>query len=247
MKAVTCPQCGAIIKRISLKDKFAFCDYCEAKILLPEEKEKIVESSASEEEKPTPYEKYLKKKNEFAQKYAAMNPPEYTEQSASSVWKPWLITVSVILLVTIFLASGRSCLDRPFDETKKTLATTKTPSVTPTPFQWTEPTFSPQINYSVSVRWNGDNDMEHFETPSIDQTKLPTSDVKELKKTVFANRSVQVRVTIDENGEVTQAKAISGHAILKEASENAARKTLFSNRSKPANRVLTYIFRLTGE
>jgi hypothetical protein len=89
--------------------------------------------------------------------------------------------------------------------------------------------------------------MEHYEVPSIDETKLPTADAKELKKTVFKNRRAEVRITIDENGDVTEAKAVSGHPILKEAAENAARKTLFANRRKPTIRLLTYIFRLTSE
>jgi DNA-directed RNA polymerase subunit RPC12/RpoP len=34
MKAITCPQCGALLEDISLKDNIARCDYCRAKILI---------------------------------------------------------------------------------------------------------------------------------------------------------------------------------------------------------------------
>jgi hypothetical protein len=250
VKAITCPQCGALIKKISLRDKFAFCDYCTAKILLPEDKGKLVEDS-DETGAPqmTPYQQYLKTREENARKYAAMNPPVYnpTDDDDRNVWKVFLVVTSVILLVIFFGVTGRSCLDRPFNSTNKTVAASKTPAFTSTPFPLTESTVYPRINYSVDVKWTGSDDMEHYEMPSIDVTKLPTADTKQLKKTVFANRSVQVKVTIDENGEVSEAKAISGHPILKEAAENAARKTLFSNRPKPTNRVLTYVFRLTEE
>jgi hypothetical protein len=42
MKTFNCTQCGASIKRISLKDRWAHCDYCKARFLLPEEKRPIV-------------------------------------------------------------------------------------------------------------------------------------------------------------------------------------------------------------
>lgn len=243
---MTCTQCGALIKRISLEDKFAYCDYCGAKILLEENKEKIVEIPGKEE--LTPYQKYLKKRNENSLKYAAMNPPSYSsDESDPAVWKPLLAVFLVMGVIIFFAASGRSCLDRPLDSTEKTPATKSTPYFFASPFPTVEPTVYPQINYQVSVTWDGSNDMEHFENPTIDGAKLTTSDEKELKRTVFKNRSVRVKVTIDENGEVTEATAISGHPILKEAAENAARKTLFTNRRKPTDRLLTYVFRLVTE
>lgn len=42
MKTFNCTQCGASIRRISLKDKSADCEYCKAKFLLPEEKRPVV-------------------------------------------------------------------------------------------------------------------------------------------------------------------------------------------------------------
>lgn len=47
-------------------------------------------------------------------------------------------------------------------------------------------------------------------------------------KQVNASGEVRVQVTIDENGYVTSAKAISGHSLLWAAAENAARQSTFN-------------------
>lgn len=47
-------------------------------------------------------------------------------------------------------------------------------------------------------------------------------------KAVRASGAVTVQVTIDENGNVISASAISGHALLKSAAESAARASKFS-------------------
>ncbi len=47
-------------------------------------------------------------------------------------------------------------------------------------------------------------------------------------KAVRASGAVQVQVTIDENGNVISASAVSGHALLRQAAESAARASKFS-------------------
>jgi periplasmic protein TonB len=47
-------------------------------------------------------------------------------------------------------------------------------------------------------------------------------------KAVRASGQVQVQVTIDENGNVISASAVSGHALLRGAAESAARSSKFS-------------------
>jgi periplasmic protein TonB len=47
-------------------------------------------------------------------------------------------------------------------------------------------------------------------------------------KAVRASGAVNVQVTIDENGNVISASAVSGHALLKAAAEQAARASKFS-------------------
>jgi DNA-directed RNA polymerase subunit RPC12/RpoP len=230
MKAITCPQCGAIIKRISLKDESVACDYCGAEILLEEHREKIVE---------IPDHGHVWKPAEM----------DRTDYSGGTNYKPLIAFVVIgasIFLTIVFIIAGKKAVGDQSNSTKKSFAATTSP-YSPPPFPTVKPTVYPKITYEVEVKWIGDDDMEHYEVPSIDETKLPSGDGKELKKTVFKNRRAEVKITIDENGDVTEAKAVSGHPILKEAAENAARKTLFANRRKPTTRLLTYIFRLTSE
>jgi hypothetical protein len=221
MKAITCPQCGAIIKRVLFDESFAVCDFCEAKIVLPKNKENTLN-------------------------FAAIDSSIYQPRRTNfPVWVIMLVVSIILLPIILSFIMGKT--SSKADSPPNTPVTKTSPFTFKMPTPIKMPTVYPQINYQVSVKWSGSNDMEHFENPNIDTAKLPTSDEKELKKTIFANRSVQVKITINENGEVTEAKAVSGHLILKEAAENAARKTLFANRQKPTNRVLTYIFRLVTE
>ena len=252
MKAIACPQCGALIKTVSLKDNFAHCDYCEAKILLPNDKKLLIEipdeESAKKDDKPqlTPYEQqqenYRKAKERASMYDAPYTYPQAEKNFASFV--PFLIVFGGIILFTFIGANSKSCLSRPLAEKdeKKAFKPINSPKI-----DYTVPTPLPQINYQVKVQWQGKNDMERFENPQIDYSKLPSLDENELKKTVFKNRAVQVRITIDTDGAVSKAEAVSGHPVLKEAAVNAARKTVFNPRQKPTNRTLTYYFHLTGD
>ena len=47
-------------------------------------------------------------------------------------------------------------------------------------------------------------------------------------KAVNASGAVNVQVTIDETGKVVSAKAITGHPLLRDAAERAARSARFS-------------------
>lgn len=246
MKAMTCPQCGALIKRISLKDKFAVCDYCEVRILLEENRDRIVEIPDKPAEKQrSPWEEYrenYRKVNERAQQFDSpyLNP---TPPDTSFV-APLIIGIIVLVAGIIIFAVLKDTNSRSANTSQKAaLKTTPFPTVQNYP----TPTPVPQINYQVKVQWSGANDMEQFENPQIDASKLPTTDEKELKKTVFKDRAVQVRVIIGTDGEVTSAEAVSGHPILAEAAVEAAKKTLFNSRPKPTTRVLTYYFRLLSD
>lgn len=50
-----------------------------------------------------------------------------------------------------------------------------------------------------------------------------------IAKAVHAAGAVNVQVTIDENGNVTSSKAVSGHPLLRQVSEQAARASKFSS------------------
>ncbi len=245
MKAMTCPQCGALIKKISLKEEFAVCDYCEAKILLSENKDKIVEIS---EKKLSAWEQYRENHRKIKERVRQYNEPYMNPQEPdlSSSWFVTVIVFGCIFFIVIggFIAIIASFSSRPTNLIEKTQPSKTVASPT---ISYPSPTPVPRINYQVKVQWEGANDMEHFENPQIENEKLPIFDETELKNTVFKNRGVQVKVTIDTTGEVTSATGISGHPVLMEAAVAAAKKSLFNSRSKPTTRLLTYYFRLITE
>ena len=57
---------------------------------------------------------------------------------------------------------------------------------------------------------------------------LPVPNYPAPAKLVRASGNVNVQVTIDENGNVISANAVSGHALLKQAAEGAALRAKFS-------------------
>ena len=240
---MACPRCGALIKKISLKEEFADCDYCEAKILLSENKDKIVEIS---DKKLTPWDQYRENHRKIDERTKQNNwDVEETNAGTSRIFGFFIFGVIALIVVSVFVAiAGSMFSSRPKNLIEKTepSKTVSAPIV-----QYPKPTPAPHINYQVQIQFKGANDMEHFENPQIENAKLPTFDEAELKKTVFKNRGVQVKVTIDTTGEVTSAEGISGHPILKESAVAAAKKSLFNPRSKPTTRVLTYYFRLITE
>jgi hypothetical protein len=96
----------------------------------------------------------------------------------------------------------------------------------------------------VNVTYNSLYGAEHIEIPTIEHEKLPTFDIAELKKTVFKQRRIKVRMTVSKEGEVTAAKALNGHEVLRESAEKAAKKSLFSTRRKESKITLNYIYLL---
>jgi len=70
-----------------------------------------------------------------------------------------------------------------------------------------------------------------------------------LAKAARASGAVVVKVTVDEAGKVTEAKAVSGHPLLRSAAEAAARQatfrpTLLSGEAVKVSGLLTYNFAL---
>jgi TonB family protein len=58
-------------------------------------------------------------------------------------------------------------------------------------------------------------------------TSLPRPSFPAAARAVNASGAVNVQVTIDENGDVISASAVSGHPLLRQASEQAARASKF--------------------
>jgi TonB family protein len=78
-------------------------------------------------------------------------------------------------------------------------------------------------------------------------TSLPKPPYPAAAKAVRASGAVSVQVTIDENGSVISASATSGHPLLRQAAESAARgarfsPTLLSGQKVKVTGVITYNF-----
>ena len=78
-------------------------------------------------------------------------------------------------------------------------------------------------------------------------TDLPVPVYPPPAKAVGAEGVVSVQIMIDESGNVTSAKAVSGHTLLRQSAEKAARgakfkPTLLSNEPVKAMGVIAYNF-----
>ena len=102
----------------------------------------------------------------------------------------------------------------------------------------------PVVNYQPRVSWDGPNDIEYFDDPEVDVSSLSGMTSEEVKKTVFKNRVVKLKVLINTEGEIDTVETISGHPILVEAATASAKRSIFKSRSKPMTRILTYTFRI---
>lgn len=111
--------------------------------------------------------------------------------------------------------------------TPETSATPTTPKMTPTP------TASPQ-NVNVGIM---NSRAVSLTKPAYPQTA----------KQMNASGEVRVQVSVDEGGNVLSARAISGHALLRAAAENAARQSRFNpvkigDRAVSATGIVVYNF-----
>jgi TonB family protein len=78
-------------------------------------------------------------------------------------------------------------------------------------------------------------------------TSLPKPAYPAIAKATRASGAVVVQVTVDETGKVTDARAVSGHPLLRAAAEQAARQarftpTLLSGQPVKVTGLLTYNF-----
>lgn len=77
--------------------------------------------------------------------------------------------------------------------------------------------------------------------------KLPTPDYPAAARAVRAGGAVKVRVSVNEKGEVTAAEAVSGHPLLRQAAEEAAKQaefepTLINEKPTKISGVIVYNF-----
>ncbi|MEZ5426204.1 MAG: energy transducer TonB [Pyrinomonadaceae bacterium] len=238
MKAITCSQCGAVIKRIRIRDKYAHCDYCDA--VFPIEEKKVIEIPSPPGEDQTQqlsnWEIYLRNREEVKKKYPEPVIPVETEVDDLALFKivAFLSIIAAVVFGAIILKKGFSdskIENKPAQTHKRTVYENPGPTPCPGITVWSVPLYF-------------ENDTHYIEKPKLDLSKLPTCDKRELKTTIFSdqNDQVEVRVTVDKNGNVTEAKAVSGDEFLRGPAEEAARKSLFTKRPKPQKRTIKYYF-----
>jgi hypothetical protein len=160
-----------------------------------------------------------------------------------------IIAFVVAGIVVIPIIIGAFVLKKPtVTQPQKVYSAPSSPVPYSTPSSWSVTTESakpvPVVNYQPRVSWDGPNDMEYFDDPEVDISTVSNLPSEDVKKTVFKNRIVKLRVVINTAGEIDTVETISGHPILVEAATRSAKRSIFSSRSKPTTRVLTYTFRL---
>ena len=226
MKAITCTQCGARIENVSETSLIINCDYCGARLILDARK-------AAPVRPPTPV-----SAPDF--EFANVERPNAT---SFAVGFAALFLIPIIIVSFVYLSKPDSPPETA--EPSRIYATPPTPY--PTPF-WavsTEPVKPmPVVNYQPRVSWDGPNDMEHFADPDVDISSVAHLSSEEVKKTVFKDRTVKLRVVINTEGEIDDVQTISGHPLLVDAATQSAKSSIFRSRSKPTTRVLTYTFRV---
>lgn len=223
MKAITCTQCGATIEDVSENSLIIHCDYCGARIMI----DRVPRPVAAPAIEPVHFDAG-----------PTTTPPVkiIVFVVAAIICLPFIIALIVSKNKTKPLAP-RTAYSAP-----------SSPVTYSTPPSWsvtTEPTKPiPVINYQPRVSWDGPNDMEYFDDPDVDITSVADLTSDEIKKTVFKNRTAKLRVVINTSGEIDTVETISGHPLLVEAATRSAKRSIFSSRSKPTTRVLTYTFRI---
>ncbi len=229
MKAITCSQCGALIKRVRIRDKYAECDYCHATI--PVIKEKVIEIGAKQISRSKPQ---MPPKN-----FIDIDLFEVEPESVYTGWK--LIFMSMLLFGGLIAAIGGVAFLLSTADFKPERSISEeieaTPEHQPTKIPTPPPSFSYRVNVKYPILLNAD----HIEIPTLDE-EFPTYDIDELKKTIFKEKRIRVQIDINKDGEVTQAKALNGHEILRNNSETAAKKSLFAKRKTSTSATLTYIY-----
>ena len=228
MRAITCTQCGATIENVSERSVIVDCEYCGARMIM-DRGEPLVPP-----------------------KRATVDAPDFELEVEPDSNNSFVIVAGgavalIIFFVVIFAMIPKSRQQDSYSLYNSSAGSTPNPA-----YSWTapapvnlEPTKPvPVVNYQPRVSWDGPNDMEYFDDPEVDVSSVSDLTSEEVKKTVFKNRVVKLKVVINTEGEIDTVETISGHPILVEAATASAKRSIFKSRSKPTTRILTYTFRV---
>ena len=143
-----------------------------------------------------------------------------------------LLKLPIVFLLLLLVAVG---CKNPFAKNEPKIV-----EVSPSPTSSSAPTVSSAPTPSLDID----------STPPPDAgrplnnkaTILPKPAYPSAARAVRASGAVNVEVEVDENGYVTSAKAVSGHPLLRQAAEQAAREAKFKASNKKTNGIIVYNF-----
>ncbi|PYS99205.1 MAG: hypothetical protein DMF63_14160 [Acidobacteria bacterium] len=229
MRAIACTQCGATIEHVSERSVIVDCEYCGARMFMD--------------------------RGEFVvpPKPSTVTPPDLGLEVESDQTNSFVtVAGGAVGLIMIVLALF-ALIPKSKPEPSSQAYNVSKPS-TPNPaYAWTAPVIAesakplPVVNYQPRVAWDGPDDMEYFDDPEVDVSSVSHLTSEEVKKTVFKNRVVKLKVVINTEGEINTVETISGHPLLVEAATASAKRSVFKSRSKPTTRILTYTFRVLDD
>lgn len=175
MKALACPQCGAIIKKISDRQTFAECEYCHSKILVPKDKifeitdEQAENANISREGNKTIWKSPFE--NESGYQVDERLPYSSTDQSNYGGLYAVMAAIAAVFFVT-FIAVGLYVIGN------KSVKKVKYP--TPTPYKTPPPPPTPEKDERVLLEFGGKGTGSGlFENPreiAVNQTGIYVSD-----------------------------------------------------------------------
>ena len=209
MKAISCPQCGSSISKISGRQPIVQCDYCDAKIMIPRG---FVPNDA--EAKPELI-------NQFGYPLDRYVPFDETRISNSSI-KTTVIALFLVfgigfVILLVFAANSKSRFATTLPKPTPYKTPNITPPTTPTPYRTPTP-----HNLSKGKTISGGV----LNEKAID---LPKPAYPQLARIIKADSgAVNVQVTVDENGNVISTSAVSGHPVFWQEAEQAARSAKFA-------------------
>ena len=216
MKAIVCPQCGGLIKKISEESRMADCSYCGARIFI----ERAVESEKkpSQRTQRAPLEDY-KPIDEYEPLERYEEDPWAHPGANEALNKVLGVAGAAVALIFFFVIFGVSTRNKTVPEPVVPVYTRSTPLATAYQ-QPSAPIFSNE-----------------------DAIKLPKPVIPR-KMRIREDVDITVYISIDEGGNVYDANAFDGPEELQKIAVDAAKKAKFprSESNEKAMGTLVYTF-----
>lgn len=220
MKAIICPQCGGLIKKIS-EGAIADCGYCGAKVLI-QHAETAVSPPPVRDTSPVPLENY--KPFDDYEPFAENDPKnvtleEFFGNQNETAFKVIAIAGAVGFIFFIFIALG---LRGSFTGSRDS------DDIPATPYRYSTPTPTP-YNFITTL---GNQDASSMPKPVVPKGVVIREPVQ-----------ISVVVSVDETGAVYDAQSYDGPQALQKAAIEAAKKARFPVKNgQRSSGVLTYDF-----